>query len=197
MTRLRSSFAWSLLVIALLTGAGALAQQPAAAPQPPTASSPEAQLLRALLEEVRQLRIALQRANINTHRAQMLTERLARQQSRVDSLIEEIEQTKALIQQSQDTSRDEDELKDLEATINETPDPQTRAQLVQSYAALKRSLIRQREYARQEAEQSRERQAQLEATLRQEQARLAELQDQLDAVYRELDQQITEGKKSR
>ncbi len=187
MQRFKSPLALCALLIALLAGTQALAQAPAATPAAPVASSPEAQLLRALLDEVRQMRLALQRASINTHRAQRLTERLARQQNRVDSLAEEVEQLKTLIQQTQDTAREEDELKELEATINETPDPQARAQLAQSYTILKRSLARQKEYARQEADRHRERQQQLEATLRQEQSRLAELQDQLDAIERELD----------
>ncbi|HMY76253.1 MAG TPA: hypothetical protein PLQ88_30830, partial [Blastocatellia bacterium] len=87
--------------------------------------------------------------------------------------------------------------KDLLATINETADPQQRASLVQSHNSLKRALERQREYARQEAERSRERRQQLEITLRTEQAKLGELQEQLEALDREFDKQLAEGRKIR
>jgi len=190
---------WSSVIFcaALLCATPAFAQtQPAAAPSPVSAT-PEAQLLRAILEEQRLTRITLQRVYISAYRAQMLTERLARQQARVDSLNEEITQLKSLIQHTQDASREEDELKDLLATINETPDQQQRSSLIQSYNSLKRSLERQREYSRQEADRSRERQQQLETAMRTEQAKLAELQEQLDTLDREFDKQLNEARKGR
>lgn len=161
------------------------------------ASSPEAQLLRAILEELRLQRAALQRTYVNAYRGQMLTERLARQQARIDSLTEEITQLKTVAQQLQDYSQDEDELKDLLATINETADPIQRASLIQSYNSLKRAIERQREYARQEAERNRERQQQAELALRVEQTKLAELQEQLDALDREFEKQLGETRKTR
>ncbi|MDQ3011896.1 MAG: hypothetical protein M3X11_14455 [Acidobacteriota bacterium] len=198
MFKLRMTTVVFCLFCLWLAAPRALAQtQPAAAPPSPVASTPEVQLLRAILEEQRLMRITLQRTYVNAYRAQMLTERLARQQARVDSLGEEITQLKSLIQQSQEASRDEDEVKDLLATINETADPQQRAALIQSYNSLKRSLERQREYARQEAERSRERQQQLELSQRAEQAKLAELQEQLDALDREFDRQLGETRKNR
>lgn len=170
--------------------------QPATAPSP-AAATPDVQLLRGILEETRLTRITLQRVYISAYRGQMLTERLARQQARVDSLNEEITQLKSLVQQAQDISRDEDELKDLLATINETADAQQRAALIQSYNSLKRALERQREYARQEAERSRERQQQLETLLRAEQTKLAELQEQLDALDHEFEKLLNDARKVR
>jgi chromosome segregation ATPase len=154
-------------------------------------------LLRAILEELRVQRAALQRTYVNAYRAQMLTERLARQQARIDSLTEEITQLKTVAQQLQDYSQDENELKDLLATINETADPIQRASLIQSYNSLKRAIERQREYARQEAERNRERQQQAELALRAEQTKLAELQEQLEALDREFDKQLGEPRKTR
>lgn len=186
-----------LLACIFALALSAQAQTLPATASSPVAATPEAQLLRAILEEQRLTRTTLQRLYVNACRAQMLTERLARQQARVDSLDEEITQLKSVVQQAQDTSRDEDELKDLLATINETPDPQQRAALTQSYNSLKRALERQREYARQEAERSRERQQQLETALRTEQTKLGELQEQLDALDREFDRQLNEPRKAR
>lgn len=162
------------------------------------ASSPEAQLLRAILEELRVQRATLQRTYVNAYRGQLLTERFARQQARVDALGEEIAQLKSVVQQAQEAaSHEEDDLKDLLAAINETTDPQQRAAHIQSYNNLKRLLERQREYARQEAERNRERQQQIEASLRVEQVKLAELQEQLDALDREFEKQLGETRKSR
>ncbi len=192
-------FAIAVCLLCLVQSAIAYAQQPAAA----SATSPEVQLLRALLEEqralreeVRQLRAAIQRTNLNTYRAQRLAEQFAQQQSRVDGFVEQIEQVKTQIQQSLDTSRDEEELRDLEA-VARSADPQTRQQLLQTYESLKRSIERQREYTRQEADRNRARQQQLETMLQTEQARLAELREQLDALDRDLERQVTDGKKGK
>lgn len=195
LSKLKFPFAACLLFFAL--SINVFAQQSPPASSTPVAASPEAQLLRALLDEVRQLRATIQRTNLSLHRAQMLTERLARQQNRVDGLAEEIEQVRIQIRQSVDPSRDEEELKEMEAEIGQTADPQTRAQLTQSYNDLKRTIARQRELARAEADRQQVRQAQLENTLRTEQAKLAEIQDQLDAIDREFDKQAGEGRKTR
>lgn len=201
MTRLKTIFFANALFISLAIAAGAMAQTP------PSASSsgltPDTQLLRALLdeqralrEEVRQLRAVILRTNITTYRAQRLTDQLAQQQNRVDGLAEQIEQLKAQTQQSLQGSGDEQELRDLEAAI-QVADPQTRPQLMQVYESLKRSLERQREYAQQEVVQNRIRQQQLEALLQNEQSRLAEIREQLEALDRDLDKQLADGKKAR
>ncbi len=193
----KTFFLPALLLFCLLFTVDLFAQQAPAPSGPAVSASPEALLLRSLLEEVRQLRAALQRANISLYRAQMLTDRLARQQNRVESLTLEIEQLKEQIQQAADPSNEEEELKDLEAAIRDAPDPQTRAQLMQTYNSLKRSMQRQREIARAETERNQARQSHLENTLRTEQARLAEIQEQLDAIDREIDKPATESRKSK
>lgn len=195
MLKIKSVVSLSALFCALTLSAAAQTQSAAASS--PVAATPDVQLLRAILEETRLTRITLQRVYISAYRGQMLTERLARQQARVDSLNEEITQLKSLVQQAQDVSRDEDELKDLLANINETADAQQRAALIQSYNSLKRALERQREYARQEAERSRERQQQLETLLRAEQTKLAELQEQLDALDHEFEKLLNDARKVR
>ncbi len=189
----------ALCLFSLGLCASVQAQPPATATtnSTPTAATPEAQLLRALLEEVRQLRAVVQRANVNNYRARALTERLARQQTRVDTLSEEIEQLKTQIQQSLDTSRDEDELKELKTDIDRAPDAQTRAQLIHSYQLTERSQLRQREYARQETERNQARQQQLEINLQIEKAKLSEWQEQLEQLDREFDKPVTEVKKAR
>lgn len=192
LTKLKMPLGICLLLITF--SIGAFAQQTGTTAASPAAASPEAQLLRALLDEVRQLRAAMQRTNLNLHRAQMLTGQLARQQNRVNSLAEEIEQLKIQVQQSLDTSRDEDEMKEMEASIGEA-DPQTRAPMIQTYNSMKRTIARQRELARTEAERMQARQTLLENTFRMEQAKLGELQEQLDAIDREFERQMAETRK--
>ena len=190
----------ALCLVAISLSVNAFAQQPAAPTAAPTTSSAataEAQLLRALLEEVRQLRATVQHLSVINYRAQRFAEQLARQQNRVDSLTEELAQVKTQIQQALDTSRDEEELRRLEADIANAPNPQMRAQLEQVYASLKTSIERQREYTRQEAERNRARQQQLEVALQTEQGRLAEVRDHLDALDRDFDRQLGDGKKGK
>ena len=114
MSKVKSTVLFFALFFMLALSAAAQTQS--AATSSPVAATPDVQLLRAILEETRLTRITLQRVYISAYRGQMLTERLARQQARVDSLNEEITQLKSLVQQAQDASRDEDELKDLLAT---------------------------------------------------------------------------------
>lgn len=198
MSTRKSSCLLSLFLLVLLTGVYGLAQQPVGSASP--ASAAEVQLLRALLDEVQRLRLSVQHNNetqINTYRAQAVQARLTLQQARVDGLTEEIEHLKALIQQASDTSREEAELKEMEELFRQISEPNLRAQRMQELEIQKRSLARQQDAARQEADRHRLRLAQLHATHQQEQARRDELQGQLDALDRDLAQQLTDNKKTR
>jgi hypothetical protein len=53
------------------------------------------QVLRALLDEMRQLRLTLQRANAVNHRMQITVERLRLQQGRVDSIARSLENVRS------------------------------------------------------------------------------------------------------
>lgn len=198
MSTRKSSCLLSLFLLVLLTGVYGLAQQPVGSASP--ASAAEVQLLRALLDEVQRLRLSVQHNNetqINTYRAQAVQARLTLQQARVDGLTEEIEHLKALIQQASDTSREEAELKEMEELFRQISEPNLRAQRMQELEIQKRSLARQQDAARQEADRHRLRLAQLHATHQQEQSRRDELQGQLDALDRDLAQQLTDNKKTR
>lgn len=185
----------SLLLAALCLCSTALAQN--AAPMPSAPSSPETQLLRALLDEVRQLRVALQRTQLTTYRANLLADRLKQQQSRVEGLTEEIAQLKAQLQQETNYGREEEQLRELESAINRASDPVTRTQIMQTYEDLKRTIQWQKEYARQDGERNNTRQQMLETMLHVEQEKLAGIQGQLDALDRELEKQALEAKPQR
>ncbi len=180
-----------------LSGGTAFAQsQPSSngAPAVATASSPEVIYLRSIVEEVRLLRVSMQQMMGNTLRTRILVEQLAKQQTRVDVLLEEITHIKTFISQAQDSKRGEDEIQEMETRIRESGDPQERARLQHDYATFKRTLERERAALQKEAFEQQTRQTQLENSLRQEQAKLAELQGQLDALDQELERLLVETK---
>ena len=154
----------------------------------------EAQLLKALLDEVRQLRLAVQHNSLSQHRSQILLERIGRQQDRLENLSADLEQLRTQMQELANPDRYEAELREMEEAIKATTDPQTRAALIQAYEGLKRSLAQQRQADQQELQRQQERERKLDGQLRMEQARLAELQEQLEAVERELDRQVADAR---
>lgn len=161
---------------------------------PASAPSPEVIYLRSIFEEVRMLRTSMQQMMGNTLRTRILVEHLARQQARVDTLFEEVRQVRLFISQAQDSKRGEDELQEMETRIRETGDPQERARLQQDYAIFKRTIERERAALQKEAAEQQTRQAQLENSLRLEQAKLAELQGQLESLDQELEKLVVEVK---
>jgi chromosome segregation ATPase len=191
------SYFASLLCLAfvlLSLPCAALAQQTAAGAPPATEARAEAQLLKSLLDEVRQLRLAVQHGSLSQHRSQMLLERIGRQQDRIEGLSADLEQLRDEMKELANPARYDDELREMEAAIQATSDPQARAAQVQAYEALKHSLARQRQADQQELQRQQERERDLDAKLRMEQARLAEMQEQLEAVERELDRQVAEAR---
>lgn len=167
--------------------------QPSAASAPPaTEARPEAQLLKALLIEVRQLRLAVQHNSLSQHRSQILLERIGRQQDRIESLGADLEQLRDQIQELTNPERYETELREMEEAVKATTDPQTRVALMQAYEGLKRSLAQQRQADQQELQRQQERERKLDGQLRLEQSRLTEMQEQLEAVEREMDRQLAE-----
>jgi hypothetical protein len=108
-----------LVYLALLWPAHLAHAQQSAAPAPLAAEAHlDAQLLRALLEEVRQLRLAVQKGSLSQHRSQLLLERIARQQDRVEGLNAEIEQVREQLQVLSQPGRYDEELKGMEEAIS-------------------------------------------------------------------------------
>lgn len=152
---------------------------------------------RALIEEVRLLRFTLLRALLSTNRSQYLSDEIAHLRIRVEGMQQELDQCRATMQQLNGVNPSDDDLRELEAEINRTSDAQVRGQLQQTYENLKRGHERQREYSRQEAQRTLERQQLLAANLHTEQSRLAELQRQREAIELELNKQIADLSRSR
>jgi chromosome segregation ATPase len=147
------------------------------------AQGSEGHTLRALLEEVHQLRLTLQRTSLNTTRAQLAFERMRLQRSRLDVLLREVESVRA----QRDSVREAlaqagDRFKELEEQTGHASDAALRARFERQLGLSKQVL---NAHARRE-EQLRERDAQLNAQLQAEQAKLGELEDQLANLEREL-----------
>ncbi len=173
-----------MLFLFLVTGlcVAAWAQAP-----PATNPGTTEQWQRAMLEEVRMLRVTMQQMTGNNLRTRIVLDQLTRQQGRVESLSEEIKNLKAIIQQAQDPQRGADELQEMEAQIRECQDPQERARLMQSYNAYKRTLERERAALQKAAIEHQNDLQQCENSLRMEQAKLVELQGQLEKLDQELE----------
>jgi Na+-transporting NADH:ubiquinone oxidoreductase subunit NqrC len=136
---------------------------------------------RSLLSEVRQLRLALQRANLIGYRAQILIERLRVQQDRVEQLSRELEQLRQeAVEEKLFDPQITEFAREQESQISREPDAARRNEMEASFKLMRYQLT-QREQLR------RERETALTMRMQAEQAKLAELNDRLDAVERELE----------
>lgn len=141
------------------------------------------QTLKQLLTEVRELRLAVQRATVSNTRFQMLIERVRVQQVHVDALSRQLEnlhsqaaEMKALKPQM------EQQIKDAEDLLDRTPDPNAHAELESRIKVVKANLAR----LAQEDERVRNRETALDTELQGAQAKLNELNGQLDSLMSEL-----------
>ena len=143
----------------------------------------EKQTLRALLDEVRQLRLALQRTSLTTTRAQLAFERMRLQRGRLDALLREVESVRSQLLSVRDAlSQAAERVKELDELTGQTSDASLRARFERQLNLSKQVL---NSHTRRE-EQLRERDTQLTAQLNIEQAKLVELEDQLTNLEREL-----------
>jgi chromosome segregation ATPase len=142
------------------------------------------QVLRALLDEVRQLRLALQRANVVSHRLRVALERIRLQQARVDSLTRALEGVRSrLTDLKAARPQMEDQIKYAEDVMSGTADPTRRAELEQQIKEMRGRLS---VWAREE-EQARNREGELSSELQAEQTKLNDLHNRLDYMERELE----------
>ncbi len=109
----------------------------------------EAKLLTILINEVHQLRLALEQNNLQQHHSNVLLARVRRQEDVIHEAATELRSLKQEIVDLADTSRyDEplDDLKDVETRINRATDPEIRLDLVNDYEGMKRRLDREKQY---------------------------------------------------
>src|SRR5262245_30322331 len=153
------------------------------------------QTMRALLNEVRQLRLAIQRSNLSAYHAQVIIERMRSQQLSVDRLTDRLRETRDQIfnwkmRTALEQSELQDRLKGWEDSLNESVDASTRRAREADLEMTKKKLG----LMAQEEAWMREKESQLVAQLQIEQARVAELNEQLDALRRELEKPPDENK---
>jgi len=190
----KTKLSFSLLMALFLYSA----QQTSAQNVPPAESATpnaqtEAQLLRALLNEVRQLRLTLQKSSIRQLRSTLILDRMRRRQDLIDIFDMEINDVRAEIRDLTAEGRyDEhlDEIKDYETAINETNDYKERAELVQEQARMKRALERRKKMDGEQLERCREREREIERVLKTEREALADLLYQMETLEREMDRQL-------
>jgi predicted nucleic acid-binding Zn-ribbon protein len=149
-----------------------------------------------LLDEVRLLRQTLQRINLNAYRSQIIVERIRAQNDRVSRLarsLEDIRDEMADVQVM--INQFNDRAKSADKQLQEEPDEKRRAQMEDEYKELKYMV----DINRQKEQRLREREMRLSDQLRVEQAKLDDFEGRLDALEREifdeLNKQETESKK--
>lgn len=141
-------------------------------------------VLKTLLEEIRTLRLALQRTNVLSQRIQVTLERMRLQQARVDSITRSLQTIRSrLLEMSRTRLQTENDIKNDEEQTPTAPTPDARAGLeLQIREAKKRLVLLARE-----EEEERGRELETSNELQSAQARLSELNKQLDTFMRDLE----------
>jgi chromosome segregation ATPase len=184
----------SIIGLFLLIGLGLTSRGNAQTTSNNTTQAPQSestQVMQALLSEVQQLRLAIQRSNLNIYHAQIAIERMRLQQQRVDRQSEQLRGTREHIAGLRMGQAEiQEELKRIERRLNEESDAVRRRDIEGPDETMKTRLAQMA----QEETRLREQETQLAAQLQTEQGRLAELNDQLDKLQRELQIPPTENK---
>lgn len=146
----------------------------------------EGQVLKALLTEVRELRMTLQRVNVKAYRMQIGLERLRQQQARVDQFSRELAEVRMnLAEATANRPRMAERLKEMEARLSQETDPTGRANLDAECKDFKYNL----EQLTTSLEQQRSRESELSGILQEEQDRLAQINAQLDSLSSEFERE--------
>jgi predicted nucleic acid-binding Zn-ribbon protein len=167
-----------LLLLLCILAAPAKAQSP---------KPPDDKTLQSLVNEVRLLRETLQRINLNSYRSQIIVERIRAQNDRVARLTRMLEDTRdesANIQMH--INQLAERAKSLESQIQQESDTKQRAQLEVEQKEFKYVLDQQK----QRYERLRERETRLNTELQAEQGKLSELEGRLDALEREIENEM-------
>ena len=162
---------------------------------PQTQTSPrerpdESKLLTILINEVHQLRLALEQNNLLQHHSNVLLAHVRRQEDVIHETVTELRTLeKTMVDLAEPSRYDEqlDDLKDIETRINRTTDPEIRLDLVQDYEGMKRRLDRAKQADKEQLELKRELKPKLMDKLREERDVLNDMNAQLDAFERDIE----------
>jgi chromosome segregation ATPase len=156
----------------------------AASAQTPPAT-PDSSVIQALLSEVHQLRLAIERTNSIGPRIQLIVERVKMQQQVVSRLSDQLESARRELEHLQaDQARSAEQIKNAEAELGQTTDPVKRQRMELELKLFKPEFER----GQQLPEALRAREADLSGRLRTEQAALDALNDRLTQIERSLPQ---------
>jgi hypothetical protein len=140
-------------------------------------------LLRTLVDEVRQLRLALQRTSLGAYRFQFVFERQRLQQGRVDSATREVQTLRLQIDNAKFArTQFVERAKETQEQLEQEQDQKRRTMLEQQLKEFKVILSTQA----QQDERQRDREQVLTAQLQVDQLKLDDLNNQLDNLEREL-----------
>ena len=170
-----------IAILLCLIGIAACGQTPNANNKPVES---DAQTVKALLDEVRQLRQVLQRNSVATYRAQVTLERLKLQQSQVNELLKEQTELRSRIKDlERNASAITGHLAEAERRVASAASPAERG----GHEMVVKQIKFEIENGTQELRDLREREPQIVARLQAEQAKLNELNESLDKLERELE----------
>jgi vacuolar-type H+-ATPase subunit I/STV1 len=171
-----------LVWLGWLTVPAAAQTSNSAAPTP----AQETPLTREVVNELQQLRQAVERSNLNQSRVAIAIERLRLQQELLTHLNRDLESAQRSVLEHQATRLwMAERLKDLEQTINNATDPQHRKALEEEQKKFKAQYGSHEQF--EQSAQARE--TELRTRVAAELSRLNELNDRLDALERELERQ--------
>ena len=188
MSRRTGLFISVLLVLAVLSLSLLTAAKAFSSSAQPVQSE---QTLQELLGEVHQLRLVLQRANLNTYHAQITIERMKLQQQRVDRLQTQLGEVRNQLASTRKAlSQAVTFLKEVEIVLARETDAAKRAETEMRHRDAKFEV----EELTQKEQQQQGYEAQLQAQLQSEQAKLSELNERLDSLQRELETQMSTDK---
>ncbi len=138
----------------------------------------------SLLSEVRQLRLAVERATSFLPQTQILLQRAQIQQQHIESLSRQLEQLRDQIARSAgENSKLAGEVKDIESRLTQEPDSARRREWEAGIKRAKEQL--EGDAARDQQQRARE--SDLASQLHNEEAKMNELNDRLDALVRQLE----------
>ena len=195
---MRNNFFFSTVLLPGLLISSCFLNQAQTRPQlqdPQTQTSPrerpdESKLLTILINEVHQLRLALEQNNLLQHHSNVLLAHVRRQEDVIQETVTELRTLeKAMVDLAEPSRYDEqlDDLKDIETRINRTTDPEIRLDLVQDYEGMKRRLDRAKQADKEQLERERELKPKLTDKLREERDVLNDMNAQLDAFERDIE----------
>ena len=175
-------FGCVLFVLTFCYGSGRTIQAQTNQPVDPVHSNYD-KTLQQLLAEVRELRLAVQRATFSHTRAQMLIERMRLQQSTIDGVSRQMDMVRAQLADLRNAKPQmEQQIKETEELLERTTDPNGRLDMETRIKSMKSRLAR----LAPEEDRLRNREVTLESELHNLQAKLNELNSQLDALFNEM-----------